>query len=109
MWRVAAILCAMPALVTGGCAPEEAFGYVQVVRQFDHADQLLFRLNGQPLEELRRSGSVVIRQKVGPTRLELLISGAVARQCAFELGKNRIVTVRFWTDLNRQAQCESRV
>ena len=97
------------AVATGGCAPEESFGYVQVVRQFDHADHLVFRLNGQTVEELRGSGTVVVRQKVGAAKLELLISGAVARQCSFELGKDRIVTVRFWTDQNRQAQCESKV
>ena len=99
----------MAAAMAGGCAPEDSFGYVQVVRQFDFAEQLMFRLNGQPLEELRRSGNVVIRQKIGAIKLELLVGGVLARQCAFDLGKNRIVTVRFWTDQNRQAQCDAKV
>jgi hypothetical protein len=79
-------------LLVGGCQPGETYGYVQIKRMFSPGPNDTFRLNGMALDDLKRGASVIIKQRSGATRLELDRGGAVATLCAFDVGKNRIVT-----------------
>jgi hypothetical protein len=79
-------------MLVGGCQPGDSYGYVQIKRMFAQGPNDNFRLNGQALDDLKRGSNVIIRQKTGATRLEFDRGGAVATLCAFDVGKNRIVT-----------------
>lgn len=81
------------ALFLAGCNVTEPVGYVEVKRTFPLGPNDIYRLNGVALEELRRSGSVVVKQKIGPVQLVLDRGGVISPLCDFTLGKNRIATV----------------
>jgi hypothetical protein len=96
MRRPAVLLRALPAALVAlglsGCKERDAFGYVEVRKAVSSSTDT-FKVNAVALAELPRKGVAVVRQPVGPAKLEVIRGERTYLLCAFDVGKNRIVTV----------------
>jgi hypothetical protein len=89
-------------LALAACSPNTDTGYVEL-RVFPAFNAALV-LNSEKLEPLK-DGRAILRQRVGPARLQLDRGGQLALLCEFEVRKNRIVTVTVST-FDRRLRCE---
>jgi hypothetical protein len=93
----------MPAILLALAACKEDTGYIEikVVPGFIVPPLLL----GASRIEPAKGGTTVLREKVGPARLEYERDGQRVPFCAFEVRKNRIVTVAV-SAIGRDPRCK---
>lgn len=90
------------ALALAGCLPDKGVGYVEI-KVFPALPVALY-LNAVKLDALK-NGTAVLRQDVGPAKLQLERNGQLALLCEFDVKKNRVITVNVST-IDRGARCE---
>ena len=87
-----ALPAGLAALGLCGCKERDTFGYVEVRKTVSSSTDT-FKVNSVALAELPRKGIAVVRQPVGPAKLEVIRGERTYLLCSFDVGKNRLVTV----------------
>ena len=100
----ARLAIALAALALAGCNPSRESGYVEVRMQSLFGAPPELYLDDVRIEGLR-NGTAVIRKAAGAAKLQLFKADTYYPLCAFEVRKNRVVTLTVAT-VDRKFKCD---
>ena len=98
------VLAAAAALALAGCNPGKEAGYVEIRAQTFLGPPPELYLDDVKIEGLR-NGTAVIRKAAGAAKLQLFKADTYYPLCAFEVRKNRVVTLTVAT-VDRKFKCD---
>ena len=94
----------LAAIALAGCNPSRESGYVEVRMQALFGAPPELYLDDVRIEGLR-NGTAVIRKAAGAAKLQLFKADTYYPLCAFEVRKNRVVTLTVAT-VDRKFKCD---